>query len=315
MTVRFVRPVSGAATAAKGLGMGALMLLVIALLAHRFGPLATPHFAALVLLSGLIGLAAVPLAMRGLQQLWRHGARGGIASVKALAYAALPLALLAFGLFRYEAYPRLFDVTTDLADPPAWTVEPNAKQFWLPRPGFVAPADREAQMEAFPGLTGRRYEGAPDRIYEAVMKVATANRMTLKRMDRPAARMAEPETAPVELAPRRASSPPATRFSPPVPDVVPVPLPRPTLAQDRAASLSALQQASSGEILLQGSSRTLLLGLPFDIALRLREEAETTFVDMRVAIRYGPHDLGFGADMAESFLRALDAELLGLAAE
>ncbi|WP_137132249.1 DUF1499 domain-containing protein [Rhizobium sp. FY34] len=312
MTVRFVRPVSGAATAARSLGLGALMLLAIALLAHRFGPLVTPHFIALVLLSGLIALAAVPLALRGLQQLWRHGARGGIASVKALAYAALPLALLAFGLFRFEAYPRLFDVTTDLADPPAWATQPNAKQFWLPRPGFVAPADREVQMEAYPGLTGRRYEGAPDRIYEAVMKVAAANRMTLQRQDRLGLGIAEP--APVELQPRRAPSPPATRSSPPVPDVVPVPLPRPTLAQDRAASLSALQQAS-GEILLQGSSRTLILGLPFDIALRLREEAETTFVDMRVAIRYGPHDLGFGADMAETFLRALDAELLGLAAE
>jgi hypothetical protein len=312
MTVRFVRPVSGAAIAARSLGLGALMLLVIALLAHRFGPLATPHFIALLLLSAAIGLLSVPLALLGLAQLWHHGARGGIASVKALAYALPPIALAAFGLWRYEAYPRLFDVTTDLIDPPVWTREPEANQLWLPRASFVAPADREAQMVAYPGLTGRRYEGAPDRIYEAVMKVAAASRMQLAT-DAPLASGTEAEPAATEPAPPAGTAAPATNASPPVPDVIPVPLPRPRQAQDRNASLPVAEPA--GDVLLQGATRTLVLGLPFDVAIRLREEAETTFVDMRVATRYGPHDLGLGADIAENFLRALDAELLGLAAE
>jgi Protein of unknown function (DUF1499) len=312
MTVRYVRPVSGAATAARSLGLGALMLLVIALLAHRFGPLATPHFIALALLSAAIGLMSVPLAIRGLAQLWRRGAKGGIASIKALLYALPPIALVAFGLWRFDTHPRLFDVSTDLADPPEWTREPVANQLWLPRPSFVTPADREMQMEAYPGLTGRRYEGAPDRIYQAVMKVAVAARLQLAPNARLAARMEDP--APVELSPGPAATPaPATNASPPVPDVIPVPRPRPRLAEDRNASLPVAEPA--GDVLLQGVTRTLVLGLPFDIAIRLREEAETTFVDMRVATRYGPHDLGFGADLAENFLRALDAELLGLVAE
>ncbi|MNL88500.1 hypothetical protein D3C87_2182490 [compost metagenome] len=49
--------------------------------------------------------------------------------------------------------------------------------------------------------------------------------------------------------------------------------------------------------------------------IRLREEAETTLVDVRVAARYGPRDLGIGADIAQHFLTALDAELLGIAGD
>ena len=45
---------------------------------------------------------------------------------------------------------------------------------------------------------------------------------------------------------------------------------------------------------------------------RLKEEAETTIVDVRVASRYGPHDLGMGAAIAEAYLDALDAEMQGL---
>jgi len=36
-------------------------------------------------------------------------------------------------------------------------------------------------------------------------------------------------------------------------------------------------------------------------------------VDVRVASRYGPHDLGLSADIAENYLKALDSELLGIA--
>jgi len=46
--------------------------------------------------------------------------------------------------------------------------------------------------------------------------------------------------------------------------------------------------------------------------LRLREETETTLVDIRVASRFGPHDLGTSASLAEAYLLALDAEMLGI---
>ena len=88
---------------------------------------------------------------------------------------------------------------------------------------------------------------------------------------------------------------------------MPVPTPRPY--DDDVAQL--IRRANG--VTLQGETRTLVLGLRFDVIIRLREEAETTFVDVRVASRYGPSDLGFSADIAEDYLKALDAELLGIA--
>lgn len=319
MTVRFVRPVSTAAYAAKRLALGALMLLAIAVVAHRFGPLATPHFIALTLLSGAIAAVSLPFALRGLLQLWQHGAEGGVASTKALIYALPPLALVLFGGFLYQSHPRLYDVTTDPDDPPAWRRPPQADQLWLSRPPIATLADRRVEKLDYPALTGRRYEGALDRVYEAVMTVAKENRIALKAerglsrareeaADREAQSQAQAQVesepkAPSRLRDRRALA------APPVPDVIPVPLPRP----DPAAQ-SLLPQAN-GDLLLQGATRTLILGLPFDVAVRLREEEETTLVDVRVAASYGAHDLGLGADIAETFLRALDAELLGIAAQ
>jgi hypothetical protein len=317
MTVRFVRPVSTAAYAGKWLGEASLLLLLLAALAHRFGPLATPHFLALVFLSGTMAALSLPLAIIGLARLWQVGARGGTAATKAILLAALPLGLLGYCAFFYETRPRLFDVTTDIVDPPAWKSQPKADQIWLPRQAFVTQSDREAQEAAYPGLTGRRYEGALDRVYQAVVTVARANRITLKTQ-KPVVRekLPTPETPVVEALPAGRGSPSARgNAASGLPDVVPIPLPRPLAGASSPLAASGLDTTESGDMLLQGETRTLIFGLPFDVVIRLSEEAETTFVDMRVAIRYGPHDLGEGAEIAQSFLRALDAELLGIAPE
>ncbi|WP_165214728.1 DUF1499 domain-containing protein [Affinirhizobium pseudoryzae] len=307
MAVRFVRPVSSAAFMARRLALAAFLLLIIAVAAHRFGPLPTPQLAALVLLSAAIAAVSVPLALRGLMQLWAIGARGGVAAAGALFLALPPLLLVGFCLWRFETTPRLFDLTTDLADPPTWVRQPQADQIWLKRPMFVTSLERQTQKTAYPALSGRRYEGAPDRIYEAVMKVAKAERMDLRPQgDSPIARAEKAAERQVQAAAQVEDAAGALSATP-LPAIVPVPLPRP----DRKVAIAALETPS--DVLLQGSTRTFALGLPFDVVVRLREEEETTLVDLRIAARYGAHDLGFGAGLAEGFLRALDAEMLGIA--
>ncbi|MCY1664355.1 DUF1499 domain-containing protein [Rhizobium sp. SL86] len=309
MAVRFVRPVSSAAFLARRLALGAFLLLLIAVVSHRFGPLPTPQLAALVLLSAAIAALSVPLALRGLMQLWTIGALGGVAAAKALFLALPPLLLVGFCLWRFETMPRLFDLTTDIADPPTWVRQPQADQIWLKRPMFVTSMDRQVQKSAYPGLSGRRYEGAPDRVYEAVMKVAKAEGMQLRPQgDSPIARAEKAAERQVQAA-AQSQEPAGALSGLRLPAIVPVPLPRP----DRQAAIAAAE--ASSDVLLQGSTRTLLLGIPFDVVLRLREEEETTLVDLRIAARYGAHDLGFGAGLAESFLRALDAEMLGIATQ
>ncbi|MCJ9745436.1 DUF1499 domain-containing protein [Neorhizobium sp. SHOUNA12A] len=295
MPVRFVRPVSHSAYTARRLAFSALALFVIAALAHRFGPLATPDFLALLFLSAAIAAVSVPLSLIGLMRLWQVGASGGVAATKGLIYAVVPLAVVATGAFYYFTLPPLYDISTDIADPPPWVAEPKASQKWLPRATVITPADRRVQFAAYPGLTGRRYEGALDRVYQGVQKAVLSARIAITKKEG------------VELiAPDISQRPAPQDEQAPVPDVAPIPLPRPE------PSLAPVF-VNSGDVLLQGEARTLILGLRFDLVIRLREEAETTSVDIRVASRYGPHDLGMSQAIAEDFLDRLDTELLGIA--
>eukprot|EP01031_Cornospumella_fuschlensis_P003408 gene3408-4236_t len=62
MLVRYDRPVSRSAFLARRLALFALGMLVVVVLAHRFGPLATPDFVLLVLacaLPSVIGLGVL----------------------------------------------------------------------------------------------------------------------------------------------------------------------------------------------------------------------------------------------------------------
>jgi hypothetical protein len=295
MTVRFVRPVSQSAFAGRRLAFAALLLSVIAGLAHRFGPLTEPDFVALLFLSAAIAAASLPFSLVGLMRLWQVGAEGGLAATKGILYAAIPLATVAAGAFHYFTLPALYDISTDLADPPSWVAQSDARQQWLPRPPGVTPADRRAQFAAYPALTGRRYEGALDRVYQGMQKAVASARITVTK--REGMELVEPDIS-SRAAPRDEQAA--------VPDVAPIPLPRPEPTPVPASS-------NPGDVLLQGETRTLILGLRFDIVIRLREDAETTSVDVRVASRYGPHDLGLGEEIAQDFLDRLDAELLGIA--
>lgn len=295
MPVRFVRPVSRSAYTARRLGFSALALFVIALLAHRFGPLTTPDFLAVTFLAAAIAAVSVPLSILGLMRLWQIGAEGGVPAAKGLFYAVVPLAVVATGAFYYYTLPPLYDISTDMADPPAWVAEPRARQQWLPPRVAMTPAERRSQFAAYPGLTGRRYEGALDRIYQGVTKAALSARIGVTRKQ-------GIELVVPDISERRAPQDEQA----PVPDVAPIPLPRP-----EPSTIPIF--GNVGDVLLQGETRTLILGLRFDVVIRLREDAETTSVDIRVASRYGPHDLGFGDEIAEDFLDRLDAELLGIA--
>ena len=64
------------------------------------------------------------------------------------------------------------------------------------------------------------------------------------------------------------------------------------------------------EITLEAAGHTPIFGFVSDIAIRLTDEGETTYVDMRSASRFGPHDLGANAWLISTFLRDLDGLVL-----
>ncbi|MGO6746402.1 DUF1499 domain-containing protein [Rhizobium ruizarguesonis] len=301
MAIRFDRPVSNAARFSRLLGAFSLVLALAVMIAHRFGGLATPYLVLLLIAAGGGALLSALLAAVGLRSLWISGAEGGLAALAALIYAAFPLGLGAYATERYMTLPDIYDVSTDPVSAPDWLSPPHSDQIWLKRNPDVTPEDREMQLAAYPELTGRRYEGALDRVLEAVRKVAKMSGMTITRSSGDTAPGRDPEDKPVKPPP---ASDDAVADAP---DIIPVPTPRPY--DDDVAKLI---RGANG-VTLQGTTRTLILGLRFDIIIRLREEAETTFVDIRVASRYGQHDLGFSAEIAGDYLKALDAELLGIA--
>jgi uncharacterized protein (DUF1499 family) len=61
----------------------------------------------------------------------------------------------------------------------------------------------------------------------------------------------------------------------------------------------------SGAGQIEATDRTLLLGLPDDITIRLRPLVGQTRIDIRSASRYGRHDLGANARRARAFLDEL----------
>ncbi len=308
MTIRFDRPVSHAARAARLVAAFALVLCGVTLIGHRFGPLEMPYFVLLMLISAACAAVALLLAAIGLAQLWQSAAFGGVSAVKAIVYAALPLAIFGFGAERYWSRPPIYEVSTDLTDPPAWLAPPDARQIWLPPRHLVTQGEREAQFDAYPALISRRYEGAADRVLEAVRKVARDSHITIVKAE--GADVADPNGAVKAKRRTRLQHTAPTQNDTAVgdvPDFIPVPTPRPF--RDGVADL--IRQNT--DVILQGEMRTRIFGLPCDVLIRIREEAETTLVDVRVASRYGQNDLGVSADAADSFLKALDAELLGIA--
>ncbi len=303
MSIRFDRPVSHAAYASRPIAAFSLVLSLLALLAHRFGPLATPYMVLFIIAAAVLALLSVAMAATGLVELWKYGARGGVPAFKALVYAAPPLILVIFVAVRYIMLPTIYDVSTDTADAPQWLSQPDAPQIWLPRDGTITAKERAEQEDAYPGLTGRRYEGAIDRVIEAVRKVAKASSIRITKTAGDEAGGPDVDEKPKRKQDNNAAVADA-------PDIaVPVPTPRPL--SDEVAALIR----HNTDVTLQGEKRTLIFGLHFDVLIRLREELETTLVDVRVASRYGPHDLGFSAAIAENYLKALDAELLGIAGD
>jgi hypothetical protein len=70
-----------------------------------------------------------------------------------------------------------------------------------------------------------------------------------------------------------------------------------------------LQPPGLDEVTFEAEARSPVLGMPVDVAVRISDEGESVYVDMRSASRYGPHDLGDNAARIAAFMAQLDAEV------
>lgn len=341
MKIRYERPVSHAATWAKRFGLFALTLLAVAAAMHRFGALQSDFFATVFVLSGALAALAFLLAIIGLIRLWMVGAKGGRASARGMIYSLVVLVPVCIVAYRGYTLPPLHDISTDTVSVPVFLEPVDHRLVWLPLIGR-SDANYAGQAEAYPQVTGRRYEGAVDRVLEAVYLVAESNGIRITDAKLPEETAVNGEGA----SPDSGAEPSVTELPSEATEVAEEPDEQivtedssettelveepdgPVVSElsetgGEAGAIGALSMEGESpiepvvvvpvQILLQGETRTLVFGFESDISIRLSEEAETTFVDMRSVSRFGPHDLGANARIIAAFLAALDAELLGIA--
>lgn len=66
------------------------------------------------------------------------------------------------------------------------------------------------------------------------------------------------------------------------------------------------------ELFFEFSYLVPVLGIPGSVILRLTDEGDTSFVDMRARTDFVSHDLGWNARLIETYFKALDFELIGI---
>tara|TARA_R100001129_G_scaffold165118_1_gene131603 strand:- start:27550 stop:28512 length:963 start_codon:yes stop_codon:yes gene_type:complete len=294
MPYRPERPVSIAAIWSRRLGLFALVLALTAFVLQRFEIVTLANAIAVILLAAVIDVFAVALAVIGFTMLWLIGARGGRASFWGMMMAIMVLTPVGIGAARYVMLPAIHDISTDSIAPPEWLDEPPVEASWLPRSATVSAQERGEQFAAYPQLTGRRYGGAIDRVLEAITALTQERKWRL--VDTEGADFLIPDQEPPGTEQKAEEGEGA----------VPIPVPRPETGEGVTA-------VSSPIVRLQFTHRSLILGLRQDIMIRLVEEEETTFVDIRAATRTGQHDLGLDARLVQNFLHDLDVALLGIA--
>jgi len=227
------------------------ILFVLSGLGHRFERIETPEFLWLLAIVAGLALLAVLLSIKGFTSVWRRGDRGFPSAFWGAVIAFVVLAPFIGTLYQALALPTIYDVSTDITDPPElFAAEQRTERM---NPLVNDEASRGVQSSAYPQVTGRRYEGSPDRILTAVNTVISNNGWAVVQQK------GEP--------------------------------------------------GEDEEILLEVVARTWLLGFTSDVVIRLSDEGETTYVDMRSVSRYGIHDLGENADRITAFMAALDAEV------
>jgi hypothetical protein len=74
------------------------------------------------------------------------------------------------------------------------------------------------------------------------------------------------------------------------------------------ATVAPTSNADDVEFVLDTVARLPVLAVPYDVAIRLTDEGNATYVDMRSATRFGKNDLGVDAWLIDGFLAELDKQ-------
>lgn len=252
MRKKFQRMPSKAARWSPRFGWLALVLLILAAICHRFGVLASDYFFVMVGCVAFLGLVAFILALKGFLDLWQRADKGGGKSIKGLILAFLALLPIIAAAVAYFVFPPFYDIATDSETPPHFIANNRPSDALPVQQSLYYQANEQLAM--WPELSGRRYDGSPDKILPAVLSVID------------------------DLGWKHISQ--------------------------------AGEVGKDNMLLVEATAKTPVLGFVSDIIIRLNDEGDTTFVDMRATSRYLSHDLGIDARFILNFMEALDVKVL-----
>jgi uncharacterized protein (DUF1499 family) len=201
-----------------------------------------------------IACVAVLFALTAAVIIWRTGRRGSAVAFAGLILAALLLAYPAWLAVKAVQLPVINDVSTDLVDPPDFSLSARAQA----ARGFTTPAPlpdgwSDEQRRDYPDIQPIVLDLEADDTYQLVLKAVAAEGW--KIIDQ---------------------TPPGGR---------------------------------QGLGHIDAIDRTLIMGFPDDITIRIRPLAGQTRIDIRSASRYGRHDFGANARRITAFSDELQAQL------
>ncbi|RLQ87475.1 DUF1499 domain-containing protein [Notoacmeibacter ruber] len=220
------------------------IVALVAGTAHFFGmmaPLSLFWVIGAIVLMLLVSLITAAIAVRAI---WREGGTGLGDLASAFLWALPVLVLLSIGALHVVGNPPLTEISTDPAEPPRFLPQ-EEEPLSLP--------EIQAQIAAWPDLTGRRYASSPEEVEEALRNVIVANGWYFR------------------------------------------------------GQFGTLD--TNGELTLLIEGRAGILLLPTRIAVRITEEGETSYVDMRSRTLVGAHDLGGNGAVINRLFDLLTAEL------
>jgi hypothetical protein len=144
-------------------------VLVFAAFAHRFNLISTPIMYATIAAGFGLAFAGVIAAAASLHAIWRDGRSGFGIAMCGLILGLLLLVIPAIGAWRIVTLPRIADVTTDTADPPAFAF---AGMEGVRHPVRPSPGDISMQRAAYPDILSHRYPVGVTRVLEQARALA-----------------------------------------------------------------------------------------------------------------------------------------------
>ncbi len=314
------RQPSRAAWWCEKLALFALPFLVMVVAGHKIGAIDTlPAFWMLGLGFSILIIALVAGGI-AFYELWTFGHQGGLRATRGTTLALVMLVPFLYVVFMAYARPQLYDISTDLIQPPDFQNALEDRTAAMNPVSDPSETQQQQQLLAYPRVSARRYPLGSGRVFRAAVDIITDRGWTILTTD------SEPGNAPIDEEGSALVSKPATTEDG-LPLTIPLPdfRPRPQAVRPNATgpafeteqvSPVDRQAGESGEEqderYIEAVATSFIFGFESDVVIRLIEEEEGTLVDMRSVSRFGPHDLGANAARVIGFMQELDETLQGL---